>query len=86
MRDGPKTKIFNLKWQIVKLFKKDYLLNEKINKKLRGGRSKSDNYFSELLVSDEDKSVKENGGYYIGRYEAGDKESTIEQKIKMSLY
>ena len=32
--------------------------------------------YSETLPTDEETSVNANGGYYIGRYEAGDKEST----------
>ena len=33
-------------------------------------------YFTEALPTDEETSVNANGGYYIGRFEAGDKEST----------
>ena len=33
-------------------------------------------YFTETMPSDEEASVNAWGGYYIGRYEAGDKEST----------
>ncbi len=36
----------------------------------------SEYYFKEAMQSDEEKSINANGGYYIGRYEAGDKEST----------
>ena len=40
-------------------------------------RSSSDSdYFKEALPPDEKTSVETNKGYYIGRYEAGDKEST----------
>ena len=38
--------------------------------------SNSEYYFKEAMQSDEEKSINANGGYYIGRYEAGDKEST----------
>ena len=34
------------------------------------------NYFTEAMPSDELQSVNANGGYYIGRYEAGDGSST----------
>ena len=33
-------------------------------------------YFTEALPTDEETSVNANGGYYIGRFEAGDKEAT----------
>ena len=33
-------------------------------------------YFTEALDSDEESSINKNGGYYIGRYESGDKEAT----------
>ena len=33
-------------------------------------------YYSETLPTDEETSVNANGGYYIGRFEAGDKESS----------
>ena len=35
-----------------------------------------DHYYTEAMPTDEVESINENGGYYIGRYEAGDKEST----------
>ena len=38
--------------------------------------SSSSFYFTEALPTDEETSVNTNGGYYIGRFEAGDKEST----------
>ena len=38
--------------------------------------SSDSNYFTEALPEDEQLSVTTNKGYYIGRYEAGDKEST----------
>ena len=42
------------------------------------------NNFSETMPSIEEKSVNDNGGYYIGRYEVGDKEST-EKKIMRNV-
>ena len=41
-------------------------------------------YFTEALPEDEKASVKKNKGYYIGRYEAGDKESTEAKKLRAS--
>ena len=38
--------------------------------------SSNSNYFTEAMPSDELQSVNANGGYYIGRYEAGDGSST----------
>jgi len=38
--------------------------------------SSSNFYYTEALPEDEKTSVEKNKGYYIGRYEAGDKEST----------
>ena len=38
--------------------------------------SSSRYYYTEAMPSDEETSVEKNKGYYIGRYEAGDKEST----------
>ena len=38
--------------------------------------SSSSYYYTEALPTDEEESVNANGGYYIGRFEAGDKEST----------
>lgn len=40
------------------------------------------NYFIEALPEDEKVSVETYHGYYIGRYEAGDKESTANQKMR----
>ena len=39
-------------------------------------------YYTQAMSSDEEKSVDANGGYYIGRYEAGDKESTEAKKMR----
>ena len=40
--------------------------------------------FTETMPSDEEASVDAWGGYYIGRFEAGDKESTEEQTMRAS--
>ena len=40
------------------------------------------NNFSETLPTDEEASVNANGGYYIGRFEAGDKVSTEAKKMR----
>ena len=45
------------------------------SEKIEYSSSNSD-YFKEALPTDEETSVNANGGYYIGRFEAGDKEST----------
>ena len=39
-------------------------------------------YFTEALPADEKTSVEKNKGYYIGRYEAGDKESTEAKNLR----
>ena len=41
-------------------------------------------YFTEALPEDEKTSVEKNKGYYIGRYEAGDKESTKNKSLRTS--
>ena len=41
-------------------------------------------YFVEALPADEKNSVETYKGFYIGRYEAGDKESTEEKKLRSS--
>ena len=47
--------------------------------------SSSDSYyFKEAMPSDEKESVEQNKGYYIGRYEAGDKESTDAKTLRSS--
>ena len=46
--------------------------------------SSNSNYFIEALPEDEKTSVEKNKGYYIGRYEAGDKESTNSKKLRAS--
>ena len=42
------------------------------------------NNYSESLNDDEKESVKENKGYYIGRFEAGDKEITDSNRMRTS--
>ena len=44
--------------------------------------SDSSVYYTESLQVDEETSVNANGGYYIGRYEAGDKVSTDAGKMR----
>ena len=41
-------------------------------------------YFTEALPSDEQTSVSTYKGFYIGRYEAGDKESTVAKTLRNS--
>ncbi len=47
-------------------------------------RRSSSEYHTEAMPSDEKTSIETNKGYYIGRYEAGDKESTDANKIRIS--
>ena len=44
--------------------------------------SSRDYYFTEALPADEKTSVETNKGFYIGRYEAGDKESTEAKTLR----
>ena len=46
--------------------------------------SSRDYYFTEALPLDEKTSVETNKGFYIGRYEAGDQESTNFKKLRAS--
>ena len=46
--------------------------------------SSNSNYFKEALPADEKTSVETNKGFYIGRYEAGDQESTNSKKLRAS--
>ena len=41
-------------------------------------------YYTEKMPTDEEASVNANGGYYIGRFEAGDKVSTEAKKMRTS--
>ena len=51
--------------------------------KIKLNRSDS-NYFTEALPEDEKTSVERYKGFYIGRYEAGDKESTVAKTLRNS--
>ena len=51
--------------------------------KINYSNSVSD-YYTEAMPSDEKTSVEKNKGYYIGRYEAGDQESTTSKKLRTS--
>ncbi len=42
----------------------------------------SSEYYTEKLLTDEKTSVEKNKGYYIGRYEAGDKENTDSKTLR----
>ncbi len=46
--------------------------------------SNSSYYFTETLPADEKTSVETNKGFYIGRYEAGDQESTNSKTLRAS--
>ena len=46
--------------------------------------SSDSDYFKEALPADEKTSVETNKGFYIGRYEAGDQESTDSKKLRAS--
>ena len=46
--------------------------------------SSDSNYFTEALPEDEKTSVERYKGFYIGRYEAGDKESTVAKTLRSS--
>ena len=48
--------------------------------------SSSKFYFTEALQEDERKSVETYKGFYIGRYEAGDKESTEDKTMRPDSY
>ena len=52
--------------------------------KISNYSSSSSNYYTEAMPSDEKESVEQNKGYYIGRYEAGDKESTEAKTLRSS--
>lgn len=44
--------------------------------------SDDETYFTEALPTDEKESIEKNKGYYIGRYEVGDKESTDSKSLR----
>ena len=46
--------------------------------------SSNSSYFTEALPEDEKASVERYKGFYIGRYEAGDKENTEAKKLRSS--
>ena len=46
--------------------------------------SSNSDYFTEALPEDEKTSVERYKGFYIGRYEAGDKESTVAKTLRSS--
>ena len=46
--------------------------------------SSTGSYYTEAMPSDEKESVEQNKGYYIGRYEAGDQESTNSKALRTS--
>ena len=50
--------------------------------KINYNSSPSSYYYTEAMPSDEKTSVEQNKGYYIGRYEAGDKESTDAKTLR----
>jgi len=52
--------------------------------KINYNSSPSSYYYTEAMPSDEKTSVEQNKGYYIGRYEAGDKESTEAKTLRSS--
>ena len=54
------------------------------SEKIKYSSSSSSTYYTEAMPSDEEASVNANGGYYIGRYEAGDKESTDSKTMRES--
>ena len=48
--------------------------------------SSDSSFFSEALSTDEETSVNANGGYYIGRFEAGNKEFTDAKTSDFNVY
>ena len=52
--------------------------------KINYSSSKNSEYFTEALPEDEKTSVERYKGFYIGRYEAGDKESTVAKTLRSS--
>ena len=52
--------------------------------KINLSSSKNSDYFTEALPEDEKTSVERYKGFYIGRYEAGDKESTVAKTLRSS--
>ena len=54
------------------------------SEKIKNDSSSSNAYYAEKLSNDEKVSVEKYKGYYIGRYEAGDKESTETKTMRSS--
>ena len=52
--------------------------------KIKYSSSSTSSYFTEALPKDEKTSVERYKGFYIGRYEAGDKESTVAKTLRSS--
>ena len=52
--------------------------------KINYSSSKNSEYFTEALPEDEKTSVERYKGFYIGRYEAGDKENTVAKTLRSS--
>ena len=52
------------------------------SEKINAYNGSNSEYFIEALPADEKASVEINKGYYIGRYEAGDKESTASKTLR----
>ena len=52
--------------------------------KINLSSSKNSDYFTEALPEDEKTSVERYKGFYIGRYEAGDNESTVAKTLRSS--
>ncbi len=57
-------------------------IDEKTNSEIINFSDVSNNYFTEEMPIDEESSINENGGYYIGRYESGDKEFTLAKEMR----
>ena len=53
------------------------------SEQIKASSSRSD-YYTEALPADEKTSVETNKGFYIGRYEVGDQESTNSKKLRAS--
>ena len=61
-----------------------FIENETNSIKIKYNSSLYNYYFTEAMPDDEKKSVDTYKGFYIGRYEAGDKESTEAKKLSGS--
>ena len=56
--------------------------DDKTNSEIINYSNSSNNFFIEEMPIDEVSSINRNGGYYIGRYESGDKESTLIKEMR----